>query len=514
MAKKENLLKPDTILNGRYEINSLIKTGGMGSVYKARDLLLEKSPCAVKEMLQPLGDKEEQEYRIKRFQREVKILSELKHPNLPVIKDSFIEDNRYYLVMYYVKGKDLETIMESYGGRGVPEGFVIDWARQILSALDYLHNQDPPVIYRDLKPENVMIRDSDKQVILIDFGLARKINPLSDRTMTAIGTPGYAPQELFQGKPELRVDIYSLGATMHSLLTGQKPVNLFGFKSVREINPSVTEDLDKIVMKALANHPKDRYKNTKEMKEALDRLKEKTKTVIMPVEKRKNKKIQIRKEPEKKNFFKNLIPFFNSPGKAEKKYKEGEKAYSEGNYGNAIELYNKVINLEPMFFEAWHKKGKALYSMKKYNEAIVCYDKTLEINEEHGEAFMEKGIIMVELNDYDGAIKNFDRAIELERNNIEALNYKVYSLYKKGNYEEAIRLSEKVLNLDQGDFIALYNKGMILEKEGKDMAKDFYKKALEKTEDYLKKSSKEGEKLYLARKYKNKCLERLKKGND
>jgi len=268
----DGTLTPGVVLDKRYEIECLIKSGGMGAVYKALDKRFKNKPCAVKEMLSSLSSAKEQDYYINRFEKEAEILHDLKHSNLPVVKDYFVEAGRYYLVMEYIEGKDLDTIMRGYGGAGVPPELVIEWSRQILDVLDYLHNQSPPVIYRDLKPANIMLRNSDGMVNLIDFGIARTVTPGNQSTMTGIGTPVYAPKELLMGKPETGSDIYSLGATMHSLLTGIVPTIPCDFKPLRTYKPELPAELEKIVMTALEMEIENRYASAKEMKSALEEL--------------------------------------------------------------------------------------------------------------------------------------------------------------------------------------------------------------------------------------------------
>jgi len=265
-------LQPGLMLDKRYEIVRMIKSGGMGAVYEALDIRFEKTPCAVKEMLSQTSDPAQQQYMIDSFKKEAKILNSLRHPNLPVVRDYFIEGGRYYLVMDFVDGKDLDTIMRSYGTGGVPEAIVVEWSLEILEALEYLHTQNPPIVYRDLKPGNVMVRNSDKKIILIDFGIARTITPGSDTIKTSIGTPAFSPEEIFQGRPEPRSDLYSLGATMHCLLTGLVPVTPFAFKPVRQVNPAVSVELEAIVMCALAMNASDRYASARHLKDALKNL--------------------------------------------------------------------------------------------------------------------------------------------------------------------------------------------------------------------------------------------------
>lgn len=252
------------ILDRRYEIMKVLKEGGMGCVYKAKDIRLE-SECAVKEMLSEIED---QEYTIKRFQEEALILSSLRHMGLPVVRDYFIEQGKYYLIMDFIKGQDMQTLLDDLDGKPMEEEDVITLAIQILEVLDYLHNQSPPVVYRDLKPGNIMQRARDKRFMLVDFGIARTIRPDTDSTKTIIGTFGYCALEQIKGKPEIKSDIYSMGATMHHMLTGIQP-QLLELDPLDKINPGISKKLAKIVNKSIQEKPENRFNSAKEMIEAL-----------------------------------------------------------------------------------------------------------------------------------------------------------------------------------------------------------------------------------------------------
>lgn len=261
------ILKVDTLLVSRYKVLEMIKAGGMGAVYKTLD---EKSNslCAVKELLPPPNTPDEQKQITEWFKREALILARLEHSSIPKVSDYFVYGGRYYLVMNFIDGEDLLKILLKDGKPGLPEDSVIEWAKQILEVLDYLHNQNPPVIYRDLKPGNIMLQKNGR-VKLIDFGIARTLQHDSDSPKTVIGTAGYSPLEQYRGKPEKRSDIFSLGATMHHLLTGIEPETL-AFEPLREANPSISPQLEKILLKALQDKVEDRYRNAKEMMKALD----------------------------------------------------------------------------------------------------------------------------------------------------------------------------------------------------------------------------------------------------
>jgi len=261
-------LSSGTILSGRYKIIREVKRGGMGCIYEAKHISLEKI-YAVKELLNISMDSRNRLESIKRFEQEGKILSELNHPNLPSVSDFFFLNGRYYLVMDFIKGKDLSCLLKDDYPDGIPEQHVMEWALQICEILEYLHSRNPPVIYRDIKPANIMIRESDRKAVLIDFGIARKLfeEDLS-QTKTAIGTFGYSSPEQYEGKPVPQSDLYSLGATMYQLITGKKSVP-FTFPSLINKKPDISEKTNAVVMTALRHNLSERFQSATEMKEAI-----------------------------------------------------------------------------------------------------------------------------------------------------------------------------------------------------------------------------------------------------
>ncbi len=262
------VLEPGVILENRYKILSQLHISEMSAVYKAMVIKLE-SPCVIKE-LSPGGTLQEQSETVDWLRREAKILAKLDHPSIPRVFDYFVNRGKYYLAMNFIDGIDAGTILEKEGKPGLPAEKVTFWATEILKVLDYLHNQDPPIIYRDLKPSNIMLH-KDGRIVLIDFGIARMIRRDSDddAPKTIIGTDGYAPLEQYQGKAEPRSDLYSLGATMHQFLTGIEPAPL-GIEPLRELLPSVSPELDRVVTKALQEKPENRFSSAKDMLNALN----------------------------------------------------------------------------------------------------------------------------------------------------------------------------------------------------------------------------------------------------
>ncbi len=243
-------LAPGTVLQNRYAIEKLLGGGGMGMVYLARDQRLANRPCAIKEMVDHFIDQAQRIEANEYFAREADTLAQLKHQAIPAITDRFEISNRHYLVMEYVEGRNLEEELAARG-EPLPEGLVIDIARQLSDVLAYLHGLKPPIIYRDMKPSNVMLNPNGR-VVLVDFGIARLFKAARKGTM--IGTLGFAPPEQYQGNVDPRSDIYSLGATLHYVLTGRDPEKFppFSFPPLRELRPGASSNLAGAIDAALA----------------------------------------------------------------------------------------------------------------------------------------------------------------------------------------------------------------------------------------------------------------------
>lgn len=258
-----NLLPSDAVLQDRYRITQLLGQGGMGAVYLATDTRFASRTCVIKEMLDHFNDPEQRAQATESFHREADFLATLKHPGIPEVYDRFTEANRHYLVMEYINGTDLEArLLEK--GSPFEEKEVIGWMIQCLDVLSYLHHQKPPIIYRDMKPANVITTEWGK-VSLVDFGIARFFNPVSRGTM--IGTQGYAPPEQYRGQVEPRSDIYALGATMHYMLTGRDPQNEppFSFPPVKTLNPEISDEIEMLILKALDPDVENRFASADEM---------------------------------------------------------------------------------------------------------------------------------------------------------------------------------------------------------------------------------------------------------
>jgi len=224
-------IKSGEILRDRYKIRRIIGHGGMGCIYLADDLRLEGRMCALKEVEHDLTLPEEMIKQARdQFMREATVLARLDHPNLPKVSDFFSQGGRDFLVMDFVPGKDLRTLMNEAHQKGefLSEREVLSWANQLANALNYLHSQNPPILHRDIKPSNLKLTPNDT-VKLVDFGLV-KILASEEVTITILqgrGTALYTPLEQYggdSGHTDIRSDVYAFGATLYHLLTNQKPV--------------------------------------------------------------------------------------------------------------------------------------------------------------------------------------------------------------------------------------------------------------------------------------------------
>ncbi len=256
------------MLRGRYRILRVIGGGGMGAVYKSEDAKNSSTPVAVKEMRTDLEiqgarhndpaedertrEKEERRQLLEAFRREAQILTDLRHRNLPRVTDFFTEGGRPYLVMELVPGESLEKKLDRMHGQPMDEGEVLEYGIQLCEVLQFLHTQDPPIIFRDVKPANIMIMPGG-QTKLIDFGIARTYKEGKRRDTMSMGTAAYAPFEQFgKGQTDARSDVYSLAATMYHLLTGRPPTPATTPGVLRDFNPALTRPTEQLIIRAMS----------------------------------------------------------------------------------------------------------------------------------------------------------------------------------------------------------------------------------------------------------------------
>lgn len=263
------MLQIGELIDGKYKILNKIGQGGMSVVYLAMNEKANKQ-WAVKEVRRE-GVRDFEVVR-QGLLMETELLKELNHPNLPSIVDVIETDGMLLIVMDYIEGNTLSTMLEEYGAQ--PQDSVVEWARQLCDVLDYLHTRTPPIIYRDMKPSNIMIKP-DGKVTLIDFGIARKYKEHNLSDTTCLGTRGYAAPEQFAGEQQrqtdARTDIYNLGATLYHLVTGHNPSEPpYEMRPIRSWDSSLSDGLEKIITRCTQKDPKDRYQSCRELLYALE----------------------------------------------------------------------------------------------------------------------------------------------------------------------------------------------------------------------------------------------------
>lgn len=260
------------IIDDKYEILTLIGQGGMSKVYLARDRRLNKQ-WAVKEIQKKARDKNN-EVVVQSAIAEANMIKQLDHPSIVRIVDIIDEPDVIYIIEDYIEGETLNTILEGQGAQ--PQELVIEWAMQICEALEYLHTRKQPIIYRDMKPSNVMLKP-DGNIKIIDFGIAREYKEQSSADTVSLGTKGYAAPEQFGGKgqTDARTDIYCLGVTLYHLITGHSPCDPpYEIYPIRHWNPQLDPGLEAIIEKCTQLNPGDRYQSCAELLYALQHYEE------------------------------------------------------------------------------------------------------------------------------------------------------------------------------------------------------------------------------------------------
>ncbi len=275
------MLKTGYVLSNRYQIVKPLGQGGQSNVYLLKDLRLKGKRWVAKEMTAQYANPRDQALAKKHFEMEANILATLEHAHLPKVIDYFSQGGKHYLIMQYLEGEDLGKQLRR-ATKPFTEEQVVNWAMQVATVLYYLHCQKPPIIFRDIKPSNIIVLGG--QVKLIDFGIARHFNPAKKGDTLRIGSPGYSPPEQYSGQTDQRSDIYSLGVTMHHLLTLQDPSKTqtpFQLPPIRVYNQNVSSALISIIEKCIQIEQSKRYDNALDLKKDLKNLTSSGKTTMV-----------------------------------------------------------------------------------------------------------------------------------------------------------------------------------------------------------------------------------------
>ena len=460
-------LAQQMVLGGRYQLLSCIGQGGMGAVYKAADTRFNNRPVAIKEMSSaglPPARLQEAEAA---FEREAHLLADLLHPNLPRIYEHFTENERSYLVMDFIEGQTVEEYLAKIGGGPLPVDQVVRWAQQICDVLNYLHTHQPPIVFRDLKPANVMMSESG-HIFLIDFGIARIFKPGKQHDTVALGSPGYAaPEQYGKAQSTPRSDIYSLGALLHYLLTGIDPSEQpFFFRPASQVNSAVNPALEALLKQMLDMDSERRPASAQDVLQALERATTKmTPTTLSSIttdplldqayraytQKRLDEAVALYNQALKNN---NTNPLaWQGYGLA-----QGLRAQ----HSEALTSFECALQLNPSLITSWNGKGTALSRLRRHQEALIAFERAIELDPNNAASWNGKGATLNALGKPPQALDAFELALRLDPQLVQAWNNKGLVLYEMGRFKDAQKAFQEALDLDNNNAHASFGKGQAL----------------------------------------------------
>ncbi|GCE26642.1 hypothetical protein KDA_21260 [Dictyobacter alpinus] len=512
-------LPEQTLLNGRYQLESRIGQGGMGAVYKAVDTRFNNRPMAIKEMsrsgLSPTTIAEAEAA----FERESHLLADLLHPNLPRIYDHFTEEERSYLVMDFIEGQTVEEYLEQRGGGPLPLEQVLTWGEQLCDVLSYLHNHQPPIIFRDLKPSNVMMSDT-KHIYLIDFGIARVFKPGQSHDTVALGSPGYAaPEQYGKAQSTPRSDIYSLGALLHCLLTGVDPSEQpFFFRPANQLNPDVPIELEDLLLEMLEMTADKRPASAQEVANRLRRIDQQRISGTLVQTRPHGITPPATPAPAGNQYLKDAYRLYT-----QRKLNEALVQYDRalkvddrnalawqgrgltqalnGQHREALASFEQALKIEPYLVTALNGKGTALNMLHRNQEALDAFDRAILQEKDNVIAWNGKGAVLSALGQPEAALNAFDVALHYDPQMAQAWGNKGLVLRQIRNYPEALRSFEKALSLDRNSIVYWNGKGLVLSEMGRyPEAMQAYREVLDRDPRYAPTKCGIGDILYAQRK--------------
>src|SRR5438270_128453 len=463
-------LPEQTLLGDRYQLLSRIGQGGMGAVYKATDTRLADRVVAIKEMSKaglpaPLMAEAEAS-----FEREATLLAKLSHPNLPGIYDNFTENERTYLVMQFIEGETLEEFLEHTGGGPLPVEQVCDWAEQLCDVLSYLHSQQPPIVFRDLKPANVMLKKNG-QLFLIDFGIARIFKPGQSHDTVALGSPGYAaPEQYGKAQSTPRSDLYSLGALLHSLLTGLDPSERpFFFRPASQINPSVPSRLEALLQQMLEMDAEKRPRSAQDILQVLH-------------------SIDTKQQPkDARTVGPNTSGSYNISSHADFLLEEAHTLYTQKRLKEAEQVYTQALQINNTNPVGWQGRGLTQGLLARHTEALNSFERALQLDQSLVISWNGKGTALSTLQRHQDALAAFERSLKLDPNNVSAWNGKGSVLYEMGRYKQALQAFQEALKLDKNYAPASYGMGNVYYAQQKlKSSLDMFDRAIRSDRNYAK----------------------------
>ena len=421
-------------IDNKYEVLKEIGRGGMSIVYLAMDKRLNKQ-WAIKEISKISNDRNNQVI-VQSLLVEANLMKRLDHPALPRIVDIIDNGSTIYVVMDYIEGESLDKILISGGAQ--PQENVIKWAKQLCDVLKYLHSQTPPIIYRDMKPANVMLKP-EGGLKVIDFGIAREYKEYNINDTVSLGTRGYAAPEQFggMGQTDARTDIYCLGVTLYHLVTGQNPSEPpYELYPIRQWNPALSSGLEAIINKCTQLNPDDRYQSCDELMYALEHYEE------MDDNYRKKQRTKLRgftlcAITTLIMFVSGIVFNFLAALENDRNYEHKINISTSTDYDQRIHSYKEAIELFPYRFEAYNRLLQA------YNDNNLFGDReSRDFIEYYNAAFNEQNENEYDISDEGYADMNYTAGITyfyLYGINDENVSLKVRALKAYSFFKEAIR---------------------------------------------------------------------------
>jgi len=501
-----------TILKGKYQIIELIKRGGMGAIFKVREIPSGKI-WALKELLDLDTDVNERENNLKMFQEEARMLATLSHPNIPQVVAYFAEQDRHYLVMDFITGENLEEKLNKALQKNeiLPLKQVLEWACQVCRVLDYLHNHRPtPIIFRDLKPGNIMVT-GEGIVKLIDFGIARTYKIGKRKDTFIFGTINYAsPEHRGSAQTDHRSDIYTLGATLYHLLTGYPPVPFHTPVpgSLVKKNPRLPYQVEMFIIKSMAQDKMERYQSASDMLVALQSLSGQSApprpfvppptapvssfSVVPAVQSvcrdsdlkycdrcntgnRKTAKYCCKcryilkggaPKPQEPPGFRSdpvVKPSVQSyqqiasGSTSQAFYEQGMKYFKEGIFTKAGQDFQHAIQLDTRNSRANFMMGRVYFELADYPQALNFFHRALELEPNNHEFIMYIGRSNLERKDYAGAERTFLKIIQLNPASDEAFRWLGKTYLAKKDGKSAIEQFEKSIELNHMNILAYFD---------------------------------------------------------
>ncbi|BAZ04016.1 tetratricopeptide repeat protein [Calothrix sp. NIES-3974] len=483
-----------TKLVGRYEIIRNLGEGGFGETYIACDTQLPGSPQCVVKKLKPLADDLETLQTARRlFDTEAKVLFQLgNHPQIPQLLAYFEDNHSFYLVQELIVGEDL-------AGEFIPhqpwnQQQVVEFLQQILTILDFVHQQN--VIHRDINPRNIIRRSRDRSLVLIDFGAVKQITTnivntqmVPQNRTVVIGTPGYMSAEQAQGNPCLSSDVYGVGILAIQALTGVNPTDFPRHPDTyeiawRDICPGeVDGGLADLIDKMVCHDFRMRYSCAGAVLTDLQQWMQQGKnTATLALAPPSGGVTPVRNSfPRWK---KSLMVWMVSAvgltaaglitaafvikgintANSSQFYEQANTLYDLNRYEDALQAYNKALEMRDNFPQAWYGKGKVLSALKRDREALAAYDRAIQLEPDLLDAWGERGLVLVRLQRYNEAISAFDRVLAVDGKNATIWNAKGNALSQLNQLEQAIKAYDEAIGINPENPGFYYHKALALQK--------------------------------------------------